>query len=555
MRTEGVADWQEHLQPVFTELAELPTPISSASASGSTSPAPEYPSALPVSPTQWVVNSGSGTIYCLTTSSPGEAFTGTLGRAYDLAHPYLLQAARIQDEAIRILVTRSILDGRKHTGFELAELTLPMEEGGEAEVAWSMKGPDAPVSCTWHDDAWLILSSEAFQEEEGDTEDSAPAAVETSSTSFGGIGIDTPLERPSVPDTPAEHPFSWTQTGDSATIRFTMSAGTQRSDLTFSLGTSSFKLGSRIPQPPALTRLMSVTEHAWWAPIDIETSSLSYDPVKAVLEVDIAKAEHPNRWPSLFLPSDDDSLEDGEFDVPETLDASVLAAVRATFDSIKPKGDGPDEPAGNHPAIPSLLREEMDFDMEEGEDFDDRAAGALGEQGGKVGRDVFVGRVKDGKGEWSKTSAAVVSMPFDSLAAPSLVIKSAVDGLIFTPPANGASPAKKAWTHTSTVPALAFVLSSKRDIRLVRHLLTASGEEKEEYTVLAFDAGGAGAGQGNVYVYYPPDSKTVARQGLVRVSGGERGALLGLGSVPVKGGRKVIVALCENELVVLHNIL
>lgn len=464
----------------------------------------------------------------------------------DLGQPYLLQAARLDGHVIRMLVSRSILEGRKQTAFELAEFSLTQD--GVLVQEWSMSGADLPISCSWHQDGWTILSSEHFA-----AEPSLDAAADTEGASTPGGIVDTPLERPTIPPTQSEPPFSWTQTGEAASVRFTLAPGTQRSDLSFSLSTTSFKLASRVPQSPALSRLMSVGEHTWWAPIDLDASSLTYDPVKAILEVEIEKEDSPNRWPSLFLPNDDVGIEDGEFDVPEKLDPSLLAAVKATFDSIKPKGDGPDEPQGNHPAIPSLLREEMDFDMEDGEDFDDRAAGALGEQGGKVGREVFVGRIRNGIAEWSRTTSDVVSLPFDQYIEHSLVVKSAVDGLIFTPPANDLSPAKKPWTHGATVPALAFVLSSKRDIRLVRHLPVG---RSDEYVIMAFDAGGADAGQGNVYVYYPPSSKTEAKQGVVRVSGGDRGAMLGLGMVPVgREGRKVVVALCERALVVLHDVL
>jgi hypothetical protein len=80
-------------------------------------------------------------------------------------------------------------------------------------------------------------------------------------------------------------------------------------------------------------------------------------------------------------------------------------------------------------------------------------------------------------------------------------------------------------------------------LRLVRHVGERAGT-----TVLAFDAGGMASG--NVYVYYPPVNKTTGKQGVVQVSGGDRGALLGVGEVEV-GGRRVVVALCEHKLVVL----
>ena len=60
--------------------------------------------------------------------------------------------------------------------------------------------------------------------------------------------------------------------------------------------------------------------------------------------------------------------------------------------------------------------------------------------------------------------------------------------------------------------------------------------------------------QGNVYVYYPPDDNMYAKQGVVGVSGREKGGLLGVGKFSVDG-KEVVVVLCEKELVVLHGVL
>jgi hypothetical protein len=66
-------------------------------------------------------------------------------------------------------------------------------------------------------------------------------------------------------------------------------------------------------------------------------------------------------------------------------------------------------------------------------------------------------------------------------------------------------------------------------------------------------------GNGNAYIYYPPPTGgdgTAALQGVVSVCGGDRGALLGVGSVRVPGrDEDVVVALCEHALVVLGGVL
>jgi hypothetical protein len=208
--------------------------------------------------------------------------------------------------------------------------------------------------------------------------------------------------------------------------------------------------------------------------------------------------------------------------------------------------------------MPALLSEEMDIDLDDDEEYE-QTEGPFGDKGGKVGRDVYIGYFKSGEPSWTKTTVTVVSLPIASDSEGSgvgdngLIVKSAIDGLYYRPPSSSSSdPTKTAWQHTSTTPALAFVLSSKRDVRFVRHVTRSAGGPA---TVLAFDAGSTGEqAQGNVYIYYPPEDKMYAKQGVVGVSGREKGALLGVGHMTV-GDKEVVVALCEKELVVLHNVL
>lgn len=271
---------------------------------------------------------------------------------------------------------------------------------------------------------------------------------------------------------------------------------------------------------------------------------MTFDPAKSLLQLDLVKSEVNTRWPSIFTASDDRDDDDDD-EVPETISASTIAAVRDAFNSIRTRQPG--EPEGNHSAIPALLREEMDFDLEDGEGFGEGPESGLGDSGGggKVGREVLVGYIKNGLASWSKAPTSILSTP---LQTSGLIVKSAVDGLLCTSPASG-QPSMTPWKHSGTSPALAFVLSSKKDLRAVRHITSARGS-----TVLAFDAGSSSTAAGNMYVYYPPISATTAKQGVVRISGAERGALLGVGAVEVEE-KNVVVALCEKELVVLHGVL
>lgn len=493
---------------------------------------------------------------------------------------------------VRLLLSRTTPDSSsKRTQdktFDLIEVSLDPtstngvdESPGSLTTRWSLTGGDLPYWCGWWQEGWIVLSGEEYRDAESIAAAGSSAATPTSSRA--GVGADeTPVdaqsEVPAATVTDAEDrdwPFSWRQTSETISMTFAFPTETNRSDLVISLKPDSFSLSvgnDKAASASALADFLRKPNRMWWSAIDDESSTFTFDSAKSLLELEIVKADDHSRWPSVFVPSGDDDDEDGEEEeeVPETLDAATLAAVRATFSNIKTRET--DEPEGQHPAIPALLREEMEIDMDDDEDFD-QAEGPYGDSAGKVGRECFIGYIADGHPKWTKTTSTVVSLPIQaesSKQGSGIMVKSAVDGLLYSPE-EGSDLIRNPWSHQSTSPALAFVLSSKRDLRLVRHLAPATTasphdpasppdakkaktDAPAQTTVLAFDAGSyGGQAQGNVYVYYPPSSKTHASQGVVGVSGRERGALLGVGSVTV-GDKQVVLALCEKELVVLGGV-
>lgn len=553
---------------------------------------PEYPSAIQVDDLHWAISTGSGSIYTLETSPLQEDFSGKLVARYDLERqstkPFLLRAAHLSSskEDARLLLSRTTpsddVKRSQDKTYDLIEVSLdPTRRNGlddEPDIlqtTWILRGEDLPYWCSWWQEGWMILSGDEYktlQEAEacGSKDPQAPA-------SRAGIGAEQPDEKPTqaAPETDTQNqsavaeaesedrewPFSWKQTSDSVSMTFAFPPGTKRSDLKIRLSATEFSLSLNNPSSsisPPLAEYLLKDARSWWSSIDTESSTFTFNSDKCLLELDLAKADDHSRWPSVFSPPDDE--DDDEEDVPETLDAATLESVRATFNNIKTREPG--EPEGHHPALPGLLREEMDIDLEDENEYDqaDGAGAGSGSYGdnsmGKIGRDCFIGYVKDGSPKWTKTTTTVLSLPMpahcqESSTGSGVIVKSAVDGLMYAPD-EGADPSRQPWKHLSTSPALAFVLSSKRDIRLVRHLNTLL--DSAQTTVMAFDAGAtSGTAQGNVYVYYPPESKTHAKQGLVGVSGRERGALLGVGSVRV-GEKQVVLALCEKELVVLSGV-
>lgn len=583
MKKESDID-QPDLKPTFTQLPQLPVPVSSLSPSSSSHPA-EYPSVRPLDPTHWAVSTGSGTLYVLETTSPSDAtFSGELTACYNFhtsasseVTPVLLQAVHsVSPTDHRLLLTRSIIPSNtgkyrsQTTAFELLEVsvdptrrtsifTSPVEK---LDVLWTLRGGDLPFWCTWSGNGWLLLSGEEYSAPPGyepqETEEAKCKREEAERNTRLGVGASAPASEPSATDIVldttngdnqarlTEQPYSWTQTLDLLSVIIPFPAGTKRSDISIQLNSDSLSLSlspscALTPSPALSSLLQTNPTKQFWAPVDLASSTLTFDQLKSQLELDLVKLGDSTRWPSVFSPSDED--DEDEDDVPETIPASTIAAVQQTLNSIKTRQPG--EPEGNHPAIPALLREEIDFDLEDGEDFGEAPEGAYAESSGgsKVGREVLVGYIKDGDASWSRAPTSVLSIPLNQFG---IVVKSAVDGLLFDPPSS--DPSRTPWKQKSTSPALAFVLSSKRDLRIVRHLTTSKGT-----TVLAFDAGSSSTASGNAYVYYPPASSTSAKQGVIRVSGVERGALLGVACVETQG-KEVVVALCEKELVILHGV-
>jgi hypothetical protein len=129
-------------------------------------------------------------------------------------------------------------------------------------------------------------------------------------------------------------------------------------------------------------------------------------------------------------------------------------------------------------------------------------------------------------------------------SAPAIVSKHGLDGALFSL-SDG-----QAWIHTTTFPALAFVLASKREVRFALHAGSRG--------VLALEAGSAARGAGNVYWYQGGQKKEkYGKQTIVRVGGGSLvgGMLVGVGVLKAKNShRKGIVCLCEREVVVIRGL-
>ncbi|WRT66192.1 uncharacterized protein IL334_003145 [Kwoniella shivajii] len=601
------------------------------------------------------------------TSSGGQPSSSTSPSPSPSPSPFLLRAShQISDTQVKLLIARSIkpepsekVKGKgivqaQLTKFQLIEINLnptlkndigiDIDQGEiqDVNVAWILQSGDLPIYCKWSNDGWMILSSEQYTSpssvndaDQGEAEMDGERKEMTSKSGLGKSSLSVSQEQNEKNKMDIEdssiYPYKWTQDSDSINMIIPLPSGIKRQDLNITFTSSTFSISldsSAIPSDTISTQLnkfLSKSQRSFWTTIEVDSSSWTFDPVKSQVEIDLTKIDENVRWPSIFSPSENDFNEsedeeeedEDEDEVPETLSESTLAAVRESFNNIKTRNDDTrderNEPTTNHLAMPALLREEMDFDLDDDDDGqeydqDDLGDGHNGEVSmssgsSKVGKEVFIGFIKDGIPTFSKNTTTVLSIPLSTSSAYSfdksdetsaeekeesleegIIIKSAVDGLLFSTKGSQGQRdiTKKPWKHISTNPALAFVLSSKRDLRFTRHLTintntnpnsnsqshsqddvsptspsSTKGQKIDnmdtQTTLLAFDSGSS-IGQGNLYVYYSPHSKTEARQGVIPVSGGDKGALLGVGVVKVKGKERVVI-LCENALVVLKGVI
>ena len=577
----------------------------------------EYPCAAELDSTHWAVSDGSGRLYILETSPNPAKFTAKIIAThtplpYDSAndeaaaklHPFLIHGVLRATNGIpaRLILTfaHPVKKGEKSqattTTFELCD--YPVHDQNEDTNGNATAGPSKPShyfgsdlplyvgSAGANGADWLALSGKEFvRPEEWDQTlqrdvdrrnremleagDHAGLGAQASGSAPVPVPraahieeIDNPMEGSSstnhrpTPSQDDQVPYSWTQHDDTLTLSFNFPTNTPRKSIQITLSSEHLDMAidDSVPMRSTLMNFLTRRKRKWWSDIDAGESTWTYDSTTGIIELDIIKSGDEIRWPSVFAPSDEDEKDD---EVPETFDSATLSAVRESLGKIKERDL--DEPEGKHPALPALLREEMDYDLDDDEDdFDETPGGILGNPGGhKIGREVLIGSFDSWSNppKWSRSSTTVVSLPLSGDIGDGIIVKSAVDGLIFTPSApNGdTDPTTTPWRHFGTSPALSFVLSSKRDLRFVRHVTTRDRAGQIRTTVLAFDSG-ATSGGGNVYIYYPATDRTSAKQGVVRVSGGDRGALLGVGLAQV-GDKKVVVALCERAFVVLHGVL
>lgn len=437
----------------------------------------------------------------------------------------------------------------RHTDGTSFEVSAVDVRERDVNVAWTLKGKEHVAYVHWIEDRWLVGGSEAFVD---------PSTVEMDKDDTPQQPGSQSLVSPFVANDQgsSEYPYAWIQTHDSVTITFNLTFDIQNSksfdpnrDLLCIINADNLSL--RFPDhgtlplfTPSQKTFFSRTQWDWWDSVLSSRGESTWtfewtdrEAGKATLQLEIGKRNPGVRWTSVFAPQGDLEVE-----VPETLTPGQVAE---TADRMAKWTDE----SGAAQLFPRD-DEEDDFEFDDDPAFSGSVA-VDANDGAKVGsRLLFTTITPDGAVTPSGETAWALST---ELGGPSIILKSHVDGHLFSPTPDG-------WRHTSTAPALSFVLASKRDTQRVHHLSTLSGA-----VVVAFESARPDGTGGNAYVYWPVEETrertksgksgaTGARQAVVKaVRGDEVGMLMGVAKVIV-AGKTVVVGLCERGWVLLEGL-
>ena len=559
---------QTTLQPAFSILAELPQSIQSSDTHDARRA--EYPSSAFINQNTLLVADGQGTLYSFLLSGDGTS-AQPLG-SYELRPestspplPFRIHATQLTspESATLLLSSRSYtVEQREDTkkrppiefdlwGVEVPFTPVEIDAIQTLRCLWHRTGREVPIYSTFYDppSSFHIFGGSPYTEPDNATFQSyTPTPDEIAPIPRAGENLDAePLPKPPPP-------YSWTQTSDSVTVAFPLPSATHKSAIkvTFTPKTLNLFISDASTEPsPSPVPLPRYIAKPFWDGIQPSTSLWTWDKMGektfGILSLHLDKQHEGTRWSQVFAPYQTPSGEP-EPEVTETLDPSELYNIREALEkytsSLSEDGSG----LGLGQGVPSLGKGEVDEELDS-----------------SVGREAFLTRipvsttqqVQNGSGlKGGSPSVTLLSTPLPGSAKPSdppsLIIKSDIDGLLYAlhPPKTPDGEDDSTWSHTSTFPALSFVLASKQDVRFTHHV--------SDRLVLAFESGSRGLGF-NIYLYQatPTRSAQWAKQSVIRVGDAATGPLLGVGALTLGVGgmeKVVMLCLCENEAIVVQDI-
>ncbi|KAG8718144.1 hypothetical protein FRC08_005854 [Ceratobasidium sp. 394] len=489
----------------------------------------EYPVVLGILPNRWLASDGHGRFYTFVYEdrlhrpvAAQNSFelvdqTGSLVPCR-LLHVHETEAGLVALVTRRGKDTLSASNAKSSPIYELVSLRLNTDN--TLVELWALSGSSLPADVQFDaaTNAYIVSSASPFQSMQNvESAPPEPTKDEIAPIPRGNENLDSAPQ----PDVPPPHAYSWTQTDDSVTIMFPLPSTTTTSAIRITIAKLNLTLA--IITSPSSVPLPKYAQCAWWAEIDPGASLWTWERAPderqtnvGLLTLHLEKKHVGTRWSHVFASST------GEPDVPETLDPSELASIREALEKYTA------ELSGDGSAIPSLANPDADEELD---------------APGQVGQRVTVQRIDAASGhaqiDQREVSVLSTPLPIVDLAAPSLVVRRDIDGLLFNSQPNAS------WAHASTFSALSFVLASKRDTRFVMH--------HKDRVVLAFESGST-HGTGNVYIYRGQQSKSQwGQQSILSIASQTTGSLLGVAAVQA-GDKLVVCCLCERQMVVLQNI-
>ncbi|KAG1822860.1 uncharacterized protein BJ212DRAFT_1296804 [Suillus subaureus] len=526
--------------PSFTVVYELPTPIS---APASVQVHREYPSAVFLDARTAFVADGQGALYILGLPAEGVA---TILAALNLLitrkllirlrlHSAFTLSPKLSDSAAIALLssrfygdpeaaqTQSMASHASEFDVWAARFSLPFPNQNSdlapIDILWRRRGQDVPM-LTEYDNyrkCYLLAGSSVYHEV-------AP---------IPRLGEELDVE--TLPRPP---PYSWTQTSDSVTVAFPLPATTPTSSIKVTFSQKTLTVHVQTTSHVEGVPLPRYSAQQLWDGIQTSTSFWTWDREGehsfGLLTLHLDKQRENTRWMHVFASA---GTPGGEEEVLETLDPSELYLIRESLEKYTAALQSGEDMSGLGlgRGVPALAQGEMDEEV----DF-------------SVGRVAFLTWVDEDGGVpvWSSgfgnsaCNILSIDLPGSGPGA-SMVVKNGIDGILFALDEAQGVGSLPTWTHSSTFSALAFVLASKRDTRFTYHVSSKA--------VLAFENGSRDRG-GNVYIYRGGrPGQLWAKQSVLKVGDGSAGSLLGVGTFKTAQGH-TIVCLCENELVVMHNI-
>ena len=344
-------------------------------------------------------------------------------------------------------------------------------------------------------------------------------------------------------------PYSWTQTNDEVTLAFPLPSTTDKSYINISFSPRTLTVHvqqDQLSAQPPNPLFPHYSMKQLWDGIQPSTSFWTWDRKAehsfGLLTLHLDKQNDGTRWVQVFASTGTSasSQDDADVEVPETVDPSELYNIRESLEKYTSSLVESEDAGGLGMGVPSLGQGEIDDEV-------DTAIGRLAYI-------TWVPAVDDGSiiipdSDYIPFNLLSTTVPGINPPQISLVVKNSLDGVVFSFPLGFPTPT---WTHTSTFPALAFVLASKQDTRFTHHVPSKA--------VLAFENGTRDRG-GNVYIYRSNtgrrreggrDAEKWAKQAVLKVGDGSGGSLLGVGALKMGNGGHVLLCLCEGELVVIN---